>query len=437
MTSIQRVARGVATALALAGCGAAEPPSLLLVTLDTTRADRLGCYGYARETSPNLDRLAADAVLHTRAYSTSSWTLPAHASLFTGLHAPSHGARLDPDGPLVLADAIDGSAALESYRATGLSPAEPTLAELLRERGYATAAVVAGPWLEGVFGLDRGFDLYDDEGIDTIRGRVAEDVTDAALRWLGSRSRGPFFLFLNYYDPHEPYEDPAGYSELFLPPPHPSEPTRELLDARYDGEIRYMDQHFGRLLDALRERGLYDGLWIVVTADHGELLGEHRQIGHGKSLFEEEIRVPLLVKRPAGEGGPGRRDGLVQLTDVFAWILEGLGIDLPPRVRRGGGAVFAEVRPLEVDSRAGDWRAWISGRHKLHWNARGRHLLFDLAADPHERRNLLGREPERARRMLLEMDTFAAALPPAGPRGPERRVDESTRRALRNLGYVE
>jgi arylsulfatase A-like enzyme len=425
----------------------AHRPNLILITLDTTRADHLGCYGYERETSPELDRLALDSVVFDRAYSTSSWTLAAHASLFTGKFPSSHGARYDPDGPLALTDGIDGPSSLRDWRARGLTAEQHTLAEILGDAGYATAAIVAGPWMKRVFGLDHGYAHYDDAGISSMQGRLAAQVTDAAIAWIDTHADRPFHLFLNYYDPHGPYRDPERLASLFLPPGTVVDgktPTLDLLRAYYDGEIRYMDRHIGRLLARLRELELYEDSWILVTADHGELHGEHGKLGHGRYLFEEEIRVPLLVKYPSGEVAPGRSARPIQLTDILPMVIDRLGLptppDLPPDAQPDTDQrLFAEVYPLRPTAgrNDGDWRALIDGRFKFLWNSRGAHRLFDLESDPRERVDLASQQPELVRAMAAEIDAFVAALPEPGPAGPPRIVDEDTRRALRELGYLE
>ncbi|MEN8184047.1 MAG: sulfatase, partial [Myxococcota bacterium] len=271
------------------GCGSEAPrerPNVLLITLDTTRRDRLGLYGYERPTSPHLDELASHATVFENAYSTSSWTLPAHASLFTGRYPTSHGMRHDPEGSLILADAID---APEGIRARSLDAEARTLAEILGDAGYQTGAVVAGPWLIGSFGLARGFEHYDDKGV--AAGRRAADVTTSALRWLDDVPE-PFLLFLNYFDPHLPYAPPPAYRRSFLP----SDVSVNLRSSAqapslYDAEILYMDEQLGKLFRSLRERGLYDRTLIVVTADHGELLGDRGEWGHERYLWEPLLRV--------------------------------------------------------------------------------------------------------------------------------------------------
>ncbi len=324
-----------------------ERPNVLLITLDTTRADHMGCYGYQRPTTPVLDRLAAESVVYTHAISTSSWTLPAHASLFTGKFTTSHGARYDTEGPLRLTDGIDGPENWKDYRARGLSPSETTLAEILKEAGYVTGAVVGGPWMKKVFGLDKGFDHYDDAQIRTVNGRLAGEVTSAALEWVEKESDHEFFLFLNYFDPHTPYSAPEPFTYQFFPDgeaPSNQEPSLEEMNNLYDAEILYMDHHIGRLLEGLERLGLFEHTLFIVTADHGELLGEHGKMGHGTSLYQEEIHIPLLVRYPYGEIPPERRDDPVQLVDILPLGFRTGGLD---RARRCAGRSAPADRPSD------------------------------------------------------------------------------------------
>jgi arylsulfatase A-like enzyme len=421
-------------------------PNILLITLDTTRADRLGCYGYDRDTSPALDALAAESVLYTRAVSTSSWTLPAHATLFTGKFPTTHGALYDPEGPLILTSAIDGPQSWDFYRARGLAPGETTLAGLLREQDYSTVAVVGGPWLKTEFGLNAGFDYYDDLDIDTAAGRRAQDVTDRAVKWIERNPGKRFFLFLNYYDPHGPYDPPEPFFERFVGIDRQQMREKrdlELLSAAYDGEIAYMDHHIGRLFDRLRELELWDETWIIVTSDHGELFGENDRIGHGHYLTEPELRAPLIVKDPGPEPDVGRVDLWVQLTDILPLITERLGLPLPQGVQGStlhdvSHPILAEVYPLPHISRAGDWRAIYQGSYKYAWNSRGGHELFDLESDPGEQRNLVNELPEKAAELHDALERHFAQLPPAPPIDAEDTlIDEETMKSLRNLGYVD
>jgi hypothetical protein len=193
-------------------CGGGDRPNIILITLDTTRADHLSCYGYERETSPNVDALAREATVFERAYAVSSWTLPTHASIFTGRYPKSHGARYDPEGPVAVTPPVhrDVNAPPQpEVRVRMLAPTTGTLAQLLKKRGYKTSAAVAGPWMKEAFGLSLGFDSYDEEDIHMLYGRLGESVSDAALGFLEEVDSGPFMLFLNYYDAHQPWGRPA------------------------------------------------------------------------------------------------------------------------------------------------------------------------------------------------------------------------------------
>ena len=437
----------LALLLGLSGCRRSSGrPNILLITLDTTRIDHLGCYGYDRRTSPNLDALAAESVLYKRAMATSSWTLPSHASLFTGKLTSSHGARYDPEGPLRLKDAIAGPDSWDRYRARGLSPQEETLAGILRRAGYATGAVVAGPWMKQIFGLGRGFDFYDDEEIGTINGRPARSVTRSAVEWIEKNSEAEFFLFLNYYDPHGPMAPPPELARQFLPPGtelDSGEPlTREQYLALYDAEILSMDKSIGDLLTWMKAASVYENTWIIVTADHGELFGEHGEYGHGHHLFQEEIHVPLIMKFPDGEAMPGVREDLVSVTDVLPWICTRLDLEIPEGIQGGSlrnpeRPVIAETYPLPSPTSDGSWRAMFEGDHKLLWNSKTPARLFDLARDPREQNDLAAVEPERVTAMLTSLNEYLEGLPGPASAGPEAEVDEETRRALESLGYVD
>jgi len=437
-----------AAALAVAGCGAREPlsrPSVLLITLDTTRADHLGMYGAARPTSPRLDELSRESAVYERAYAPSTWTLPSHASLFTGKYPKSHGARYDENGPLVLGDAIAGPANWKRIRARSLASGERTLAGLLGAAGYRTGAVVGGPWMKRVFGLDRGFEHYDDSGIERLNGRLAGSVTDAAIAWVESLHGQPFLLFLNYYDPHTPFNPPSGFVSAVASPeerPHGAARNQRELDILYDAEIRYMDSQIGRLLDRLRELGLYRDLWIIVTADHGELLGEHGLTGHGRTLYEGELRVPLLVKPSRGDAPTGRLRERVQLTDLFPMILQRVGVAVPADTQgvfpRGDRPAIAEVDPVPDAGPATNWRAILDGDEKFLESSAGDRLLFDLARDPAEAHELAAERPERASALARVLASSFAALPEAPAAGLEARsVDAETQRALESLGYLK
>jgi len=438
------------TALLAAACATAETPDLLerqnvlLITLDTTRADRLGLYGCPVDSSPNLDRVAEEAIVWTRAVSTSSWTLPSHASLFTGRIPNGHGARHDPKGALALRKGIEDRG-FPAIRVSSISPAERTLAQRLGDAGYATGGVAAGPWLMTDFGLAAGFDRYHEEGV-TVDGIPASQVTDAAIGFLEEFGNGPFFIFLNYFDPHVPRRSPGehwtavGLQESCLQ----GKMSYECWIAGYDAEIHYMDQELGRLFGWLQERGLWDSLLVVITADHGELLGEGGRTGHGRTLTEAELHVPLIVKPPGGEHPPRRENERVSIASVFAYILEQIGLGVPPHAeppleRSLGRPPIAEAfPPFRKRGTNGHWRAFYRGDYKFLWNSDGEHILHYLASDNPEERNLYHQRRQLADGMQAELQTRLDQTPKMArePDG-EIEIDDATIEALRNLGYVE
>lgn len=278
----------------LLGCGEQRPRHVVLITLDTTRADHLGAYGYEAAKTARLDSLASRGVLYERAYAAAPETLPSHASMLTGLYPPSHGARLNG-----------------SYR---LDSSASTLAELLGEQGFRTAAVVASRVLARVYGLDQGFEIYDEPTADERR---AAEVTEEALAAASESTGERLFLWAHYYDPHSPF-DPPGRS------PTVAAESVEL----YDGEIAYVDEMVGRLLDGLGELEILDDALVVVVADHGEGLGDHGETYHTHFVYDSTIRVPLIV---AGPGVPAARRVSTPVAglDVFATILESVGVEAP------------------------------------------------------------------------------------------------------------
>ena len=432
--------RRLATALLLglpAACAdGPPPPNVVLITLDTTRADRLSCYGHDRETSPNLDRLAARGVLFTRFVNVSSWTLPTHASLMTGLHPRTHGAHYDALGDETLGAAVDAEHA-RHFRVSALSEQAVTLAEVLRDAGYATGGVGAGPWLKPAFGLGQGFDLYDAD-VDQLAGRPASEVNAIALPFLREHAGEPFFLFLNYFDPHDPYEPPPGMAASSAP-----------LD-RYDAEITVMDAALGEVLDELARLGVDDDTWIVVVTDHGEAFGEHGGKGHGHSLFEEEVRGALVIKPPANSTRRFDPDERCQQVHLMPTLLDALDVSPPgPSDAEPLGSVMrpavAELyeNPKDahygVESRQRHLQAVYRGRHKLIVSSRpGDPVagLFDLSADPGERDDLSTREPELRDALHGLLAEWQATLTdPLARRAPDA-IDARTLEQLEALGYT-
>jgi arylsulfatase A-like enzyme len=398
--------------------------NIVLVTLDTTRADRIGCYGYAPAATPVLDRLAAGGIRFAEAVTVAPETLPAHATLLTGLLPPSHGVRINAEGHL-------GSR-------------HQTLAEVARARGYQTAAFLSAFVLDARFGLNQGFDHYDDRvdatqvpafGTGTNE-RRAGATTDAALAWLQSRDRArPFLLWVHYFDAHAPYAPPAPFASRFAGQP-------------YDGEIAYADAQLGRLLAGLDAPGLRDKTLVVVAGDHGESLGDHGERTHSVFLYGSAVRVPLVISSPRLFPRPAVVEGtVVSLADLAPTLLDLLGVEDPP-ARDGVSllstkadpkrAVYVETLVPYLDF---GW-APLFGLRSLHesYVLAPRPECYDLRSDPAERRNLLGGKAggkgacsAQARlldRMLARMPPYQAAATSAPA------VDPETRERLQALGYL-
>lgn len=437
------VVTALLAALAALACGGTSPLSVVLVTLDTTRVDHLSCYGYERTTSPSLDRLAEESVRFTRAWSTSSWTLPAHASLFTGLFPSAHGAHHD-DG---------GTEALGGFRVGRLGEEFTTLAEILAERGYRTGAFIGGPWLKSSFGLMQGFEHVHDE-VSGLSGLPAKSLTDLALAWLADiDQREPYFLFVNFFDPHLPYDPPG--SEGFgrwretvtddwwveaIRSGSIEADSREILVDRYDSEIREMDRHLGRLLDAVRARAGGHRTLIVVTSDHGEAFGEGGRFLHNMWLGEEMTRIPLVVRYPERRWAGQVDDRAVQLVDVLPMVLDALS--LPPTAARAladrQDRAFMELYGSDGGrQRFGrrfdrTLRAVVSWPLKLEVSERGPAVLHRLQ----------GLEERPAKSDSAQLAALHAALRDhlravgkVGVRAAD--PDAETRDSLRALGYIE
>ncbi|MCP4658708.1 MAG: sulfatase-like hydrolase/transferase [bacterium] len=431
---------------------ASDPrPSVLLITLDTTRADHLGCYGYPKPVSENLDRLAAGATVFTRAIVQAAVTPVSHASIFTGLNPYSHGLRV-----------------MHGLTENRLADSRVTLAEVLRDAGYETAAFVSAFPVTERFGLHQGFETFDadflrdpperlvadDGSVNTGRNqRSAAATSDRALRWLETAPE-PFFLWLHYFDPHDPVmTPPRAFVESFGPLPGGE---REQLRALYDIEIAYMDRHLGRVIDALERRGTLEEMVVVVIADHGEGLGDHDWWTHG-ILYQEQIRVPLIIRAPGKPGGR-RLDVLVRSIDVMPTVLELVGAEasLPPVEGRSLVALLDDatadpqlvayadslnvltytVRPTIADKQDDMLFALMRGPWKYihHRRYAERSELYDLDRDRREEHNLYASHPELVRTFQLELGA-RRVLP--GQRSGRERMSEEDRERLEALGYVD
>jgi choline-sulfatase len=403
----------------------AKPVDIILITLDTTRADRMGFLGSKRGLTPNLDSLAQQAAVFSRAYSQVPMTTPSHATILTGTY-PQFNHVTDLGSPL----------------AKDL----PYLPDILRQHGYRTAAFVGSEVLDpksaAAPGFDRGFETYDApfhiraQGEDRYHSveRRGMAVTDSALAWLNQHPQSPFFLWLHFYDPHDPYDPPPPFKAQYSLSP-------------YDGEIAYVDSAVGKLLTSLRSLGLYDQSLIVLVADHGEALGEHGEWSHGLFLYDETIHVPLLVKLPAAGSARQTIESRVGLVDIAPTILQEVGIAAPATIQgqsllglmKSKSRSSAQDRPeyseTDYPYHAFGWsslRAWRAGKY-LYVDAPQREL-YDQPRDPEASHNLAKSAPSVTDTMASQLDDFRRRTGRAG----QTEVALTPRQAeqLQALGYV-
>jgi arylsulfatase A-like enzyme len=450
-------------------------PNILLIVLDTVRADHMSLYGYERDTTPWLRNFAKESLVFNNAYSTGDFTLPSHASLFTGLYAEGHGAH---------------RSAQDSVGAP-LSSNAVTLTEVLAQKGYATAAVVSNyAYLTPGFGFSQGFDFFDYRSgrslfsplrecpslrqmitfrlrahfasrMTSLGYRGAEQITSQALEVVDELSKQdrPFFLFLNYMDAHTPRVPPQPYRDRFPgrdPNVRPSrynllatrmanqdrplgESDRAHISASYDGAIAFLDAEVQVLLEQLKRSNILENTLLIITSDHGEMIGEHNSLDHGVGVYQEQIRVPLMIRTPPGDAR-GMRNAPASGVDIMPTILHAAGLNSPtgivgqnlldtdlPEARM----VFSESFPRPHRLRAET--AVVSSRWKLIESTKGKLELYDLAADPREQNNVAASHPE----LVAAMEPEMAKLAPSTKLGRSpRSVDAETLRKLRSLGYA-
>ena len=413
---------------------AAVRPNIVLITLDTTRADRMGFLGSDRGLTPNLDALARQSVVFLRAYAQVPLTTPSHAAILTGTY-PQFNHLSDLGMPL----------------ASDL----PYLPELLHRSGYATAAFVGTMILDpeglAAAGFQRGFDRYDagfhqrrpgEDRYQSVERRAGE-VVDRALAWIRTRQGGPFFLWVHVYDAHDPYDPPEPYKSRYAAQP-------------YDGEIAYTDSAMGKLLNGLRARGSYENTLIAVMADHGEAFGEHGELRHGIFLYDETIHVPLLVKFPRQRSGGVTVAGRVRLVDVAPTLLREARVAIPAamqgealqslvkpaksagqEVAAGGAAAPERPAYAETDyaQRAFGWGAlqsWRAGKY-LYVQAPKREL-YDQASDPSAGHNLAGSSTAVSDTLAAQLREFHAKTSRA--KTEQAQLDPAKAEQLRALGYL-
>jgi arylsulfatase A-like enzyme/cytochrome c-type biogenesis protein CcmH/NrfG len=389
------------------------PPGspIVLISIDTLRADRLPVYGYGGVETAAIDALARDGIVFERAYTHAPTTLPAHASLFTGLLPPAHGVR-DNAG----------------YR---LDRSSPTLAEELQKAGYATGAAVSSFVLRRSTGLDRGFDFYEDgiefttrTGLGGLQ-RPGDETLRAALEWLGTVEGQPWFLFFHLFEPHAPYAPP--------------EPFASNYGDAYDGEVAAADRIVGQLIAELKRRNLYDRAVVLLLSDHGEGLNDHGEQEHGVLLYRESLHVPLILKLPHSGSAGARVSTPAQLIDLLPTLLpfagrrvpDGLaGLSLLDLLARDPGerAIYSETFYPRLHFGWSELASLVSGR--FHYIEGPDPELYDLLQDPAETRNLTPAEPETVIALRARLESIDRSL-----RAPDP-VDDETRARLASLGYL-
>lgn len=438
-------------AAALTGCEQPGPDvrtNVILISIDSLRSDHLGAYGYERPTSPNIDRLAARGVVFERARSTTTWTLPSHLSLLTGLYPEVHGVQRGK---------------------RRVSSRVVLCSEVFSKLGYETAALVAAPYLHRRFGFAQGFDEYDDytigfENHAASHQGATSPILHARIReMLDDLGQGPFFLFLHYWDPHYDYNPPAPYDSLFDPDYegtltaeaylrnpriHADMEPRDLehVIALYDGEIRFTDHYIGELLNELERRELLQDALVVLTSDHGQEFFEHGGKAHRRNLYDETLRVPLIFKFPGGRFAGERRAEPASLVDVVPTLLDALNLE--PLRLANGRSLLPVVRgerppsPRYFADLHGELKAVVEGRRKFIAGApgsRGPAELYDLQEDPGEQSSLS--QTERASvssfRGVLADWLRLAARHGSALASESFEYDPELRQALESLGYVD
>ena len=399
-------------------------PNLLLITVDTLRADHVGIYGARSARTDNIDSIGRQGTIFTNAYSVVPITLPSHATILTGLYPMKTG--------------------MHDFSANRLPEGTPTLATELKAHGYDTGAVIAAAVLDHRFGLNTGFDFYydhfdfsrlDETNLDAME-RPANVVVDEALQWLKSRrGAAPFFLWVHLYDPHYPYAPPPPYDQQFRVSP-------------YAGEIAFADAQLGRLLTYLKTRGLFDRTVIAIMGDHGESLGEHGEKTHGFFIYHHDLHVPLLIKpalQTQRKYSAKRADEVVSLADVMPTLMKAVGErapdsvqgrDLWPLIAKNteGGVAYGETYLPRLHFDWSELRALR--RDRYHFIAGPKPELYDVVADPGETQNLIVSKPAVASELRNNLAQTIVALTPDHDVAAKTSLDPAMLERLKALGYA-
>lgn len=428
MSRILRLAAFWLLLSALAGAAprprASVPDNFLLITIDTLRPDHLGCYGNRQVRTPNIDSLAADGTRFEHAYTPVPITLPSHTVMMTGTYPMYSG--------------------IHDFSGNRLNPQQPTLASILRQRGYATGAVLGSAVLDHRFGLNQGFDFYydhfdfnrlEDANLDLMK-RPGNVVVDQALHWLAANSAKPFFLWVHIYDPHTPYQPPPPFD-------------REYAGRPYDGEIAFADLQLGRVLRFLKQNNLYGRTLIILSGDHGESLGEHGEKTHGFFIYDTTLRIPFIVKLPAGERHVATVARAINTLDLLPTALAVLKAPLPPDVQ--GVSILPDIigKPRPAASSAQlysesflpllhfDWsdlRGIQAG--KYHFIDVPKPELYDIADDPGELHNIYAQKPAIAQELKAQLESMERKYTAGAQQAQSLPLDPVLMERLKSLGYA-
>jgi arylsulfatase A-like enzyme/Tfp pilus assembly protein PilF len=423
----------ILTGLAAFGASAQTPakPALnvVLITIDTLRADHVGSYGYKQIKTPNIDALAAEGARFERAFAVVPVTLPSHSSMLTGTYPMLSG--------------------MHDFSGNKLSPLQPTLASVLKQSGYQTGAVIGAAVLDSRFGLNQGFDFYydnfefsrlDEANLDEME-RPGNVVADVALDWLGKNSQKKFFFWMHLYDPHYPYHPPEPYSRDYAAQP-------------YDGEIAFADEQVGRLVKFLKEKGIYQNTLIVLCGDHGESLGEHGEKTHGFFIYNATMHVPLIIRLPGSASGRVVTDP-VSLVDLMPTVLGALGVNVPSQVQ--GRSLLPLLRSNQPDRDRAEqaerdrvlygesymprihfnWSELRGSENtKYHFIDAPRPELYDLATDPGELHNLFTDKKAVAEEMHAKLAGMIRDYSAGKELAEKTGLDPALMERLKALGYA-
>src|SRR6266566_8864859 len=400
---------------------AATPANVVFITIDTLRPDHLGCYGDKQIRTPNIDTLAADGSRFERAYTAVPVTLPSHTVIFTGTYPTLSG--------------------VHDFAANKLSPTQATLASVLKDNGYTTGAVIGSAVLDSRFGLNHGFDFYYDHfdfnrlqesNLDEME-RPGNVVADLTLDWLSKNYQKKFFLWMHLYDPHYPYRPPPPYSEQYK-------------DRLYDGEIAFADAQVGRLIEFLKNKGLYRNTLIVLGGDHGESLGEHGENTHGFFIYNATLHVPLIFHLPGGVHTKTVAN-LVNLADLMPTVLAALNIQLPAHVQ--GQSLLPIISPKKEDNARSLYAETFLPRLHFNWSAlRGvetenyhfidapKPELYDLRKDPDETHNLFAEKKAVTEEMRVRLAKLIQQYTAGQELAEKTGLDPALIDRLKSLGYA-